>query len=121
LVENKRVPLVSAYTGPLFSLNSLLSLYSCVNICRRDEPGHGVYGLRFVWLDFFPLRRTSYAAHAPLLSQISYKKFGTDLTAPLWTAQYLGVPPRVALALGLRPDKWPLALWRTEEEYVKPQ
>jgi len=54
------------------------------------------------------------------LSQISSRRFGADLAAPLWTAQYLDVPPRVALALGLRPDKWPLALWRTEEECVAP-
>jgi hypothetical protein len=54
------------------------------------------------------------------LSQISSRRFGVDLAAPLWTAQYLGVPPRVALALGLRPDKWPLVLWQTEEECVAP-
>jgi hypothetical protein len=55
-----------------------------------------------------------------VLSQISARRFGTDLAAPLWTAQYLDAPPRVALALGLRPDKWPLALWRTEEECAAP-
>lgn len=54
------------------------------------------------------------------LSQISSRRFGADLAAPLWTAQYLDVPPRAALALGLRPDKWPLALWRTEEECAAP-
>jgi len=54
------------------------------------------------------------------LSQISSKRFGVDLAAPLWTGQYLDVPPRVTLALGLRPDKWPLALWRTEEECTAP-
>jgi hypothetical protein len=54
------------------------------------------------------------------LSQISSRRFGVDLAAPLWTAQYLDVPPRVALALGLRPDKWPLALWQTEEECAAP-
>jgi hypothetical protein len=54
------------------------------------------------------------------LSQISTRRFGADIAAPLWTAQYLDVPPRVALALGLRPDKWPLVLWRTEEECAAP-
>ncbi len=54
------------------------------------------------------------------LSQISSRRFGVDLAVPLWAAQYLDVPPRVALALGLRPDKWPLALWRTEEECTAP-
>jgi hypothetical protein len=54
------------------------------------------------------------------LSQISSKRFGVDLAAPLWIAQYLDIPPRVALALGLRPDKWPLALWQTEEECTAP-
>jgi hypothetical protein len=54
------------------------------------------------------------------LSQISSRRFGADLAAPLWAAQYLDVSPRVALALGLRPDKWPLVLWRTEEECTAP-
>jgi len=54
------------------------------------------------------------------LSQISSRRLGADLAAPLWTARYLDVPPRAALALGLRPDKWPLALWRTEEECTAP-
>jgi hypothetical protein len=54
------------------------------------------------------------------LSQISSRRFGADLAAPLWVAQYLDVPPRAALALGLRPDRWPLALWRTEEECAAP-
>jgi hypothetical protein len=54
------------------------------------------------------------------LSQISNKRLGADLAAPLWVARYLDIPPRVALALGLRPDKWPLALWRTEEECAAP-
>jgi len=54
------------------------------------------------------------------LSQISSRRFGVDVAAPLWTAQYLDVPPRVALALGLKPDKWPLVLWKTEEECTAP-
>ncbi len=54
------------------------------------------------------------------LSQISSRRFGVDLAVPLWTGQYLDVPPRVALALGLKPDKWPLALWKSEEECTAP-
>jgi len=54
------------------------------------------------------------------LSKVSVKRFRADLAAPLWTARYLGVPPRAALALGLRPEHWPLALWRPEEECAAP-
>jgi hypothetical protein len=45
----------------------------------------------------------------------SAERFKVDLAAPLWTARYLGIPPRAALALALRPEHWPLALWRPEE------
>jgi hypothetical protein len=54
------------------------------------------------------------------LSQSSTKRFKVDLAAPLWTARYLGIPPRAALALALRPEHWPLALWRPEEECTAP-
>jgi len=54
------------------------------------------------------------------LSKVSTKRFRVDLAAPLWTARYLDVPPRVALALALRPEQWPLALWRPEEECAAP-
>jgi hypothetical protein len=54
------------------------------------------------------------------LSKVSVKRFRADLAAPLWTARYLEVPPRVALALALRPEHWPLALWRPEEECAAP-
>jgi hypothetical protein len=54
------------------------------------------------------------------LSKVSVKKFRVDLAAPLWTARYLDVPPRAALALALRPEQWPLALWRPEEECAAP-
>jgi len=54
------------------------------------------------------------------LSKVSTKRFRADLAAPLWIAQYLGVPPRAALALALRPEQWPLALWRPEEECAAP-
>ena len=54
------------------------------------------------------------------LSKVSVRRFRADLAAPLWTARYLDVPPRAALALGLRPEHWPLALWRPEEECAAP-
>jgi hypothetical protein len=54
------------------------------------------------------------------LSKVSVKRFRVDLAAPLWVAQYLEVPPRAALALALRPEHWPLALWRPEEECAAP-
>ena len=54
------------------------------------------------------------------LSQSSTKRFKVDLAAPLWTARYLFIPPRAALALALRPEHWPLALWRPEEECTAP-
>ncbi len=54
------------------------------------------------------------------LSKVATKRFRVDLAAPLWVARYLGVPPRAALALALRPEQWPLALWRPEEECAAP-
>ena len=54
------------------------------------------------------------------LSRVSMKRFRVDLAAPLWTARYLEVPPKAALALALRPEQWPLALWRPEEECAAP-
>jgi hypothetical protein len=54
------------------------------------------------------------------LSKVSTKRFRVDLAAPLWVGRYLDVPPRVALALALRPEHWPLALWRPEEECTAP-
>jgi len=54
------------------------------------------------------------------LSKISRDLYGVDLAAPLWAARYFDVPPVVALALGLHPRHWPLALWRAEEECAAP-
>lgn len=54
------------------------------------------------------------------LSRVSVKRFRVDLAAPLWVARYLEAPPRAALALALRPEQWPLALWRPEEECAAP-
>ncbi len=55
-----------------------------------------------------------------LLSQISRERYGVDLAAPLWTARYFDVPPAAALALGLHPRHWPLALWEPEESCTAP-
>ena len=55
-----------------------------------------------------------------LLSQISRERYGVDLAAPLWTARYFDVPPAAALALGLHPRHWPLALWKPEEPCTAP-
>jgi len=54
------------------------------------------------------------------LSKISRELYGVDLAAPLWVARYFDVPPVVALALGLHPRHWPLALWRAEEDCAAP-
>jgi hypothetical protein len=54
------------------------------------------------------------------LSKVSVKRFRVDLATPLWVARYLEVPPRAALALALRPEHWPLALWRPEEDCAAP-
>jgi hypothetical protein len=54
------------------------------------------------------------------LSEISRRRYRADLAAPLWLARILGVPPRAALALGLEPALWPLALWRSEPECAAP-
>jgi len=58
--------------------------------------------------------------HILLALSRSAERFKVDLAAPLWTARYLGIPPRAALALALRPEHWPLALWRPEEECTAP-
>lgn len=55
-----------------------------------------------------------------LLSQISRERYGVDLAAPLWTTRYFDVSPAAALALGLHPRHWPLALWEPEEPCTAP-
>lgn len=54
------------------------------------------------------------------LSEISRRRYRADLAAPLWLSRLLGIPPRAALALGLEPHLWPLALWRSEPECSAP-
>lgn len=78
-------------------------------VCRHPPPGSFFGG------------DSRDAVHLLLaLSKISRELYGVDLAAPLFVGRLFDVPPVAALALGLHPRHWHLALWRAEEDCAAP-